>query len=329
MSLYFFVMLFLMVMSLFFLTLVLIMKEFYILFTLYMLVSYMVLRYIYYNKTNEYQGIPIYIYLFMPGLGSILLIFIFFPLYYFKRSSFLIEDYETYINFKNQLDREKSFDYEESIKILSGLDLMNHLSPRAKKQLIIEKINKVSGNKIRILKSANLDKDTEVQHYAAVMLNEIENNFNNKIYELQEEYKEKSSLKILDQLIRAYKKYIESSLLEENALSTYNDEYIRLLNIRKEKSKLEKHHIIELMDAYIRKMDFIKSREIFEIGIKIYPKTLELYLLKLKLDLKLNNHEAIRKDIQALETFDLLAIDSSHYKSQVEFWCQKPIERKI
>jgi len=255
--------------------------------------------------------------------------FIVVPLYYFKRSSFLIEDYETYIRFKNQLDREKSFNYEESIKILSGLDLMNHLSPGAKKQMIIEKIDEVSGKKIQILKTANLDENPEVQHYAAVMLNEIENNFNNIIYELQEEYKENASLKTLDKLILAYKKYIDSSLLEKNAFSIYNDEYIRLLNKRKNKTGLEKHHIIELMRAYLQKMDTIKSREIFEAGIKMYPETLELYLLKLELDLKLKNYEAVKKDVKALETFDSSAIESSHYRSQVEFWCQKPIERKI
>ena len=318
-----------MVMSLIFLTVVIILNNFYVLYILYMLFSYLMIRYIYYNKANEYQGVPIYIYLFMPGLGSILLIFILLPLYYFKRSSFLIEDYETYIRFKNQLDSEKRFNYEASIKIISGLDLMNYLSPAAKKQMIIEKINKVSGSKIQILKTANLDQDTEVQHYAAVMLNEIENNFNNKIYALKEDYKKNASLKILDQLILAYKKYIDSSLLEKNALSIYNDEYIRLLKIRKKEAGLKEKHLIDLMDAYIQKMDYIKSREVFELGIKRYPRLLELYLLKLKLDLKLNNDEAIQKDIEVLKTFDSSQIKSKHCKSQLEFWSHKPIERKL
>lgn len=310
-----------MVISLIFLALIILLKEFYLLYALYMIISYLIVKYVYNHKVNAYQGIPMYIYLFMPGLGSILLILILSSLYYFKRSSFLIEDYETYIRFKNQLDREKTFDYEESIATISGLDLMEHLSSEAKKQMIIEKIHGNLGNKIKILKIANVDKNTEVQHYASVMLNEIENNINNKIYQLGVDYKKSSSLKILDQLIKQYMDYIASDLLEDSTLSVYNDEYIRLLNTRSEMAGLDKRHFIELMNAYIRKMDYIKSREIFKRAIKSYPKAVELYLLKLKLDLELHHHEAIEEDIKNLKTFDKDKIESGHLKSQLEFWC--------
>lgn len=329
MGIYFFLMLLLMLLSLFFLVIVILFKEFYLLYALYMVISYLVVRYLYNNKVNAYQGIPIYMYLFMPGLGSILLILILSSLYYFKRSSFLIEDYETYIRFRNQLDREKTFNYEESITTMSGLDLMKHLNAEAKKEVIIEKMGSQLGNNIKVLKTANIDKNSEVQHYASVMLNEIENNINNKIYRLKEKYKESSSLKTLDELIKHYKEYIASDLLEENVLSVYNNEYIRLLNERLEMAKFEKSHYIELMNAYIRNMDYIKSREVFREGIKLFPKTVELYLLKLKVDLILNHHEAVRTDIKYLKEIDKETVKSEQLKSQLEFWCQEPIERKI
>jgi hypothetical protein len=294
-----------------------------------MVISYLVVRYLYNNKVNEYQGIPIYMYLFMPGLGSILLILILSSLYYFKRSSFLIEDYETYIRFRNQLDREKTFNYEESITTMSGLDLMKHLNADAKKEMIIEKMGNQLGSNIRVLKTANIDHNSEVQHYASVMLNEIENNTNNIIYQLKEAYKKSASLKILDELLKHYKEYIASDLLEENVLSVYNNEYIRLLNERSEMAGLEKNHYIELMNAYIRNMDYIKSREVFKEGIKIFPENVELYLLKLKVDLTLKHHEAVRTDIKYLKEIDKDTVKSEHLKSQLEFWCQEPIERKI
>lgn len=318
-----------MILSLFFVIIVIIFKEFYLLYALYMVISYLVVRYLYNNKVNEYQGIPIYMYLFMPGLGSILLILILSSLYYFKRSSFLIEDYETYIRYKNQLDREKTFNYEESITTMSGLDLMKHLSSEAKKEMIIEKMGGQLDNNIRVLKTANIDENSEVQHYASVMLNEIENNINNKIYQLKEAYKKNRSLKSLNELIKYYKEYIASDLLEENVLSVYNNEYIRLLNERLEMAGLEKSHYIELMNAYIRNMDYIKSREVFNEGIKLFPKTVELYLLKLKVDLTLNHHEAVRTDIEYLKKIDKDTVKSEQLKSQLEFWCHEPIERKI
>jgi len=329
MGVYFFLMLLLMILSLVFLVIIILFKEFYLLYALYMVISYFVIRYLYNTKVNEYQGIPIYMYLFMPGLGSILLILILSSLYYIKRSSFLIEDYETYIRFKNQLAREKTFNYEESITIMSGLDLMNHLSAEAKKEMIIEKMGSQLGNNIRVLKTANSDENSEVQHYASVMLNEIENNINNKIYQLKEKYKRNSSLKILDELIKHYKEYIASDLLETDVLSVYNNEYIRLLNERLEMAGLEKSHYIELMDAYIRNMDYIQSREVYKEGIKRFPETVELYLLKLKVDLTLNQHEAVRTDIKYLKEIDKNTVKSEHLRSQLEFWCQEPIERKI
>lgn len=318
-----------MTLSIFFLIIIIVLKEFYLLYAIYMVISYLVIRYLYKNKVHEYKGIPIYMYLFMPGLGSILLILIVSSLYYFKRSSFLIEDYETYIRFRNQLDREKTFNYEEAITTMSGLDLMKHLNANAKKEMIIEKMGNQLGNNIRVLKTANIDHDPEVQHYASVMLNEIENNINNIIYQLKEAYKKSASLKILDELIQYYKEYIASDLLEENVLSVYNNEYIRLLNERLKIAGLEKYHYIELMNAYIRNMDYIKSREVFKEGIKLFPETVDLYLLKLKVDLTLNQHAAVQKDIEYLKEIDKETVKSEHLKSQLEFWCQEPIERKI
>lgn len=301
----------------------------YIFYLLYVLISYFLIRYVYREKLEEYRGIPIYIYIFMPGLGPMLLLFIILPLYYFKQESLLIEDYETYIRFKSQLDREGSFDYEEAIQTMSALDFMHYFSPDAKKTLIIEKLKADSTNTIEVLKAANEDLDPEVQHYAAVMLNEIENNFNKEIHDLKQQLKQKVTLKGLDRLIDVYRAYIQSDLIEGSTLTLYNGEYIRLLNQRDALASLEKNQLVGLMAAYIRQLNRIQSTKIFKRGIEAFPKAVEFYLLKLKLDLTLNNHLVVKEDLEALKAFNKEDIQSKQLRSQVDFWCQEPIEELL
>lgn len=317
------------ILSLIFLVTVLVLDAGYIFYLLYVLITYFPIRYIYREKLKAYRGIPIYIYIFMPGLGPMLLLFILIPLYYFKKDSLLIEDYETYIRFKSQLDRERSFDYEESLQTMSAMDFMHYFSPDAKKTLIIEKLKDDSTNTIEVLKAANEDIDPEVQHYAAVMLNEIENNFNKKIHDLKQKLKKKSTLKVLDALIHVYKEYIHSGLINGSALELYNNEYIRLLNRRDQISGLEKDQMVELMAAYIRQLNKIQSMNVFKRAVEVYPKTVEFYLLKLKLDLTLKNHSIVKEDLKTLKRFRREDIQSKQLRSQVDFWCQQPIEELL
>lgn len=69
--------------------------------------------------------------------------------------------------------------------------------------------------RVEVLKKALKDDDMEVIHYAATELNKLDEKFQNKIKALSKQIEKK------EELLKKYREYCESGLLESNILEYY------------------------------------------------------------------------------------------------------------
>lgn len=204
---------------------------------------------LYIHFDDKIEDIPVYIVLFMPGLGGLILLIFYFSMNYFINDNYVLYDYEQLLDYKISMEKKEIIDYEREIRTMSFIDMLSFLEPEKKKEILIDSQYNAKINNTMILKKALEEKDKEVQHYSATLLNSRENEFSNNISYLRDQYNEIGDERILDSLIETYKTYLESGLMEEDSSRIYRDEYIETL-----KKKLKKREDVgtygKLFKAY-------------------------------------------------------------------------------
>lgn len=292
------------------------------LFLLWNLLTYFVFKKLYYKYFSEYKGLPIDLVLFLPGLGGVLVSITLFLMVYIKTDSLMIEDYENYIRFQNNRIHSDAFDYTASIKTMSALDVMTYYGDDLKKEIIVNYKNEFKKERIDLLRLGNLDEDTEVQHYSAVMLNALENEINSQINSLLARLKTSNNRQVLDQLLALYKIYIESSLLDEASVNIYNNIYIDLLEKRLASIEPTYQYSIDLYQAYLRQLSFKKARECYESIQEMFGETPEMLLLKTSLDFKVGDDKEMNDNINKMKEHYFNSQDQMTKKqaSQLAFW---------
>ncbi|KOA20668.1 hypothetical protein CLHOM_08100 [Clostridium homopropionicum DSM 5847] len=270
---------------------------------------------------KEYEGVPNYIFLFMFGLGGIIVSIIYFSLDYFLRDSMILDDYERYINYEELMSKRLSIDYEKEVKTISLLDQMKLMDVETKKQLILNFNSDKSSNKLKFLKIGLNDKDIEVQHYSAVMLNMLENELSEAINQLRRDYNTTREINLLFKMAIVYKEYIDSELLTGKVLEAFNSEYIEVLNKICEAKKETPEIIDELVKAYLRSKNFTRAEEINEKVLETWPTSLEANLNKLRIAYE-------RKEFFKLQDLiDNIPINTeeipNRYTNLIEYWTRR------
>lgn len=134
----------------------------------------------------------------------------------------------------------KIIDVEEELDIACIEDIFNCGTERKKKQTLITIEIEDMKKKIKLLERALEDKDQEVIHYAAVYLNKIDREFQNKINSYK---KSEDSL----MLLKTYMEYCSSGLLKGAIL----DAYIRKVDgFFQDKETLNSIDLLELIQYY-------------------------------------------------------------------------------
>lgn len=310
------------ILSLVLIVLVFITGNDYVLLLLYLVLSYFFIRIVYEENLYKYFGIPIYLYLFLPGLGAIVISFVLVSLYYFKRNTFLIQSYEKYIRGRNNRLLNLQFNYTESVQTMSAIDYMTHLAPDLKRQLIISLKESYNKNRISVLKKGSDDVDTEIQHYSAATLNTIENNINKEINRLHEKLEETVTSEVLNELIDLYSKYINSELLSKESIVVFNQYYIQLLEKKEHLFNLSKDSKIELIKGYIRNNQMEKAKKYLEKTMDQYPDCLEFQLIKVQWCYKMKHYHELEKAIMRLKELNNNSEQflSRRLESQIEFF---------
>lgn len=224
---------------------------------------------------DRHNGVPNYLALFMPGLGSILIAVSHFSLIYFRRDSIVLDDYERYINFQRFWDQQERVDYDKELQTLSFLDQMNLLDAKSKKQLIVDFGMNQYEERVKILHKGLSDMDGEVQHYSAVTINMLENEYTRVINQLRERFNLDRDIDSLKRLAKAYENYMESGLLSGDVLQVFNKEYIETLLKLIERKKETPEVLHELINAYIRSKDLVQAETVNNRLLKKHPDSIE------------------------------------------------------
>ena len=304
---------------------IIIYNQYYLCYIIYITLSYFLYRRIYFKHIKEYHGLPVELYFFLPGLGGMLVSMTLFLLEYVKSDSLMIQDYENYIRFQNYHIKPENFDYNASVQTMSALDIMSYYGDKMKKELIVNHDNGLKKEGIELLRQGNIDEDTEVQHYAAVTLNSLENELNNEIRYLHVRLKESNNSQVLDRLLELYKAYIYSSLLEEDTLQIYNRIYVDLLEKRNKAIGETYKYSLDLYHGYIRQMAFRKAKSYYQFMVTEYGENPEMLLLKMQLDFQVHNSIEIQKNKVKLEKIynEQEEILTNKQESQIAFWIGK------
>jgi len=203
--------------------------------------------------------IPFYIILFMPILGILIYVIVFFSVHYFIRDNEIIQDYEQLLYGDYLSQRRKKLNYEREIMTMSILDLFNFIDPEKKKELLIDSQYSYQINNAKILKKGLSANDKEVQHYSATLLNSQENELTNNISNLREEFNESKNEKVLDELINSYKMYLNSTLIENDSINIFRKEYIDVMLKKIERNTYDIDTLNSLFKEYIKTEDLYNA----------------------------------------------------------------------
>lgn len=292
------------------------MKALIIHIMLYLIIDYLDDKYL-----DEYEGVPKYLALFLPGLGNIIIAILYFSLYYFLRDSLILEDYERYINYQSFLDKKLRVDFVKEMKTLSFLDQMGFLDPENKKKLIIDSSLNEYANIAKLLQKGLSDEDNEVKHYSAVTLNMLENEYSFKINQLRESYNQSNNVSTLLKLSEAYRDYIESDLLTDDVLQVFNYEYIQVLNKILKVNNETFEMLVELIKAYIRSNQLELAENIISLLDQQYPGKFEVKLYKMNIAYKKKDYRRLKKLLDDLMNNNIEI--PKDYENMLAFWTRK------
>ncbi len=276
------------------------------------------------NTMEVFKGIPLYLILFMPALGGVIVFALYLSLSYFMRDSIVLSDYEALIEFNNTLSFKEKINYDKEIRTMSFLDMLDVLDSKEKKQLIIDSEIFEYKGKVKLLQKGLGDQDTEVQHYSATLLNDKENEYTNRINYLREEYNlEKNNLS-LQKLSKAYKQYITSDLISGEVLYIFNREYIETLQMLLKTNKDNLNILDDLVKAYIKSNDFLEADNTNTLLLEKYPNNPEGILNKLHISFEKDSLAKFNLLIKALTEEEIKS--SKKIENLVSFWIRKEVE---
>lgn len=218
--------------------------------------------YCYRRFENTIDDLPLYLILFFPVIGGLFITIFYFSTTYFYRDNLPLSDYEQMLESEELTNLREKISYENEIRTMSFLDLLNYIGPERKKELLINSQYGLEINNTLLLRKGLDAKDKEVQHYSATLLNTKENDFTNKISYLAEQYNLKENPLILDKLSIAYKEYIASGLIEADSMGIFLKEYIDTLNKKIEIKRYDIGTLNLLFEAYVDNNELDKAKKI-------------------------------------------------------------------
>lgn len=270
------------------------------------ILSFHIILYILLYKINksfkkEKIEIPFYIILFMPIIGPFIYFTFYFSYNYFFSDNELIMDYEKLIEAKLQKTSKNRIEYEKEIKTMSFIDMLSYMDPDRKKEVLIDSQYSVKINNANILKKGLESEDKEVQHYSATLLNSKENELTNNISYLREKYNQTKNEMFLDKLIYSYLLYLNSTLIEEDSINIFREEYKEVLLIKIKNKTYNLDTLKELFKTYIQINDLDNAYFINEKMKREYGDTEHIIINKLNILYKQNKLEEVKDILNNLD----------------------------
>lgn len=128
------------------------------------------------------------------------------------------QDFDVPLRFSSPVAR---VGWERELNTMSLHDRLKLSDENEKKQSLIQFRSDDLEVKVRVLRKALRDSSPEVVHYAAVTLNAMEQEIDNKLNQLKGQYAVKASVTLAGDLIETMNGYIESGLISDQVLQLY------------------------------------------------------------------------------------------------------------
>lgn len=281
-------------------------------------ILFLITVYCYRRFDDTIKDLPLYLILFFPIIGGLFITIFYFSTTYFYRDNLPLSDYEQMLESEDETNLREKICYENEIRTMSFLDLLNYIGPERKKELLINSQYGSNINNTQILRRGLEADDKEVQHYAATLLNTRENDYTNNISYLANQYNLKGNPLILEKLSIAYKDYIESGLIEEDSMDIFQKEYIETLNKKIKINRYSLETLNLLFRAYVNNNDLIKAEEMNKKIKMGFNRKDQVALNEIYILFKNSDHDGIFDKISKLD--DKVINSNEHLKDIKSFY---------
>lgn len=219
------------------------------------------------------------------------------------------DDYRI-ISIKQDTSSSSVVPLEEAI-VINDTDL--------RRQLMVEILHQDPNQYIRLLQQARSNDDIEVTHYASTAMMEAQRGHELELQKCEKRLAaEPDNVEALDDAILAFKRYINSGLIEETMLKIERTRFTSLLQQKIETSPTYKSTYFDLADNYLELNDFGSALAIIDTILSRWPEDENAWQLKLKYCHTTNNGNLLKTTIHEMEQKNVYLSEDG--RKAFEFW---------
>ncbi len=230
----------------------------------------------------------------------------------------VIAEYEDYIKYKELLTLHTDIDVQREINILSLGDRLMYSSSDEKKSAIMSLNTNDIEVKTGVLRRALLDEDPEVVHYAASTLSFIQDRYEKKLLDMENEHSRMNTTSKLYELISEYKKYLSLGFVDELSRPVHESKYIICLKELEDRNRGDFETSIMITREYIESGNIEGAGEMLKKLKGMHADRYEVYIEYMHLCYKKRDFKSIMKTAKKIKKMGLKVPESE--MKMVEFW---------
>ncbi len=219
--------------------------------------------------------------LFLPAIGF-LLVFLGEIFARYSKNTGIIDDYDRYVHYINNLIMLKPLNYHSEMNVMSTVDSLQYSDRAEAKNAVVNLTANDPAVKVAILKKALNNEDHEIVHYAASTLTLMEQEYEHRLEIMRGKYNQDSTIEQLFELAACYNEYISSGLLDGDVLAHYRTEMQGVLDHLSSAGSI--HYEAQLLSIgnLIHMRNFNGAEDRIQQLLVRYPESYEPYLLLMK-----------------------------------------------
>ncbi|MEK6557384.1 MAG: hypothetical protein AABZ14_03685, partial [Candidatus Margulisiibacteriota bacterium] len=206
--------------------------------------------------------------------------------------------------------------WEMELNTMSLHDQLKLSGESEKKQSLIQFKSDDLAVKVKVLKKALRDSSPEVVHYAAVTLNAIEQEIDNKLNQLKGQFGLKAAMSTVSELIATMNGYIQSGLIGNQILNLYRRQLLDWIVAHEGMESLSYDLRIIRAGAFLDLKDVEKALQQFRELIQEYPERHEAYVGLMELYFRRGEYPKLPELAAKLNHFSL----PREVAGSVAFW---------
>ena len=242
---------------------------------------------------------------FMPGLGVLITLFytIFRLFMSTNRRDFIKDKIK---ESENDLSKIQG-DMNKKVDIIPIKDALALNKVDIKRSLMLHALKDDAYEYVRITKELLGDEDTEIAHYAASSLTDINTKLMGTVQKSEEEFhKNKEDISKAENYLKNISEYLKSGLVEGRDRKRLQYEYINTLEVMLNLEKIVESYLQQAINISIDLKEYIRAKRYSKIYLKNFPNAATPYILRAKIAYNEQDIDELKKTIKALSDTDIL-----------------------